>query len=63
MLTAKGFLVFCPTDWFGKSVMADYRKETIKNVWQSIFYQELRKEHQSCDFKINFVKMSRLEKY
>ena len=55
VLTAKGFfLAFCPTDWFGKSVMADYRKETIKNVWQSIFYQELRKEHQSCDFKNQF---------
>ncbi len=54
VLTAKGFLAFCPTDWFGKSIITDYRKETIKNVWQSVFYKELRKEHQSCNFKNKF---------
>ena len=54
VLTAKGFLAFCPTDWFGKSIITDYRKETIKNVWQSVFYKELRKEHQSCNFKTKF---------
>lgn len=56
VLTAKGYLAFCPTDWFGKSVIADYRNESIKNVWQGLFYKDLRKEHQSCNFKNKFCK-------
>lgn len=54
VLTAKGFLAFCPTDWYAKSIVADYRKDTIKNVWQNLFYQDLRKQHQSCKFTNKF---------
>jgi molybdenum cofactor biosynthesis enzyme MoaA len=56
VLTAKGYLAFCPTDWFGKTIIADYREETIKNVWQGSFYKELRNEHLSCKFKNEFCK-------
>lgn len=56
VLTAKGYLAFCPTDWFGKTIITDYRNDTIKNVWQNTFYKELRKEHQSCNFKNQFCK-------
>lgn len=56
VLTAKGYLAFCPTDWFGKTVICDYRNDTIKEVWQNTFYKELRKEHQTCKFNNQFCK-------
>ena len=54
VLTAKGFLNFCPTDWFGKSQIEDYRNTTIAKVWKSNFYKDLRQQHQSCQFKNDF---------
>tara|TARA_A100001035_G_C27770776_1_gene496235 strand:- start:1049 stop:2017 length:969 start_codon:yes stop_codon:yes gene_type:complete len=56
VLTAKGYLAFCPTDWFGKTIISDYRNDTIKEVWQNAFYKELRKEHQTCKFNNQFCK-------
>ena len=57
VLNAKGMLSFCPTDWYGQSEVADYRKTTIKEVWQNNFYENLRNEHLKNDFvKCKFCK-------
>ena len=56
VLTAKGYLAFCPTDWFGKSIISDYRKSTIKEVWSNAFYNDLRNQHQKCEFSNLFCK-------
>jgi MoaA/NifB/PqqE/SkfB family radical SAM enzyme len=53
VLTAKGMLSFCPTDWFGKSEIVNYRKSTIHEVWQNNFYKKLRSQHLSNDFQDN----------
>ncbi len=56
VLTAKGMLSFCPTDWYGKSVMHDYREKNIKEVWSGEFYQDLRNQHLSNNFHNQFCK-------
>ena len=56
VLTAKGNLSFCPTDWFGKSVIADYRKIGIKEIWSGDFYKDLRNQHLTSNFKNQFCK-------
>jgi molybdenum cofactor biosynthesis enzyme MoaA len=56
ILTAKGMLSFCPTDWYGKSIVNDYRTSTIKDTWSNLFYSDLRKQHKTCNFKNNFCK-------
>lgn len=56
VLTAKGMLSFCPTDWYGKSVMHDYRETNIKQVWSGEFYQDLRNQHLSNNFNNQFCK-------
>ena len=45
VLTAKGNLNFCPTDWFGKANICNYRETTIKDLWHSTFYNQLRNKH------------------
>ena len=54
VLTAKGMLSFCPTDWFGKTKIEDYRNTSIEKVWKSRFYDDLREQHQSCNFTNSF---------
>ena len=56
VLTAKGMLSFCPTDWYGKSEIVNYRKATIQQVWQNNFYKNLREQHLSCKFSNKFCK-------
>ena len=53
VLTAKGQLSFCPTDWFGKANMCDYRNTTIRETWNNHFYNNLRKEHLCNNFSNN----------
>lgn len=45
ILNPRGELVFCPQDWVHGSVITDYRTTTVKEVWQSQFYKELREAH------------------
>ncbi len=45
IVNPRGELVFCPQDWVHGSVITDYRTTTIKEVWQSQFYKELREAH------------------
>ncbi len=45
IINPRGELVFCPQDWVHGSVITDYRTTTIKEVWQSQFYKELREAH------------------
>lgn len=56
VLNPRGFLSFCPTDWYGKSEIADYRKTTIKKVWQNSFYHDLRQQHLKNQFCNKFCK-------
>ena len=56
VLTAKGKLSFCPTDWFGKTVVHDFRETTIKKVWSGEFYKDLRNQHLSNNFNNQFCK-------
>jgi MoaA/NifB/PqqE/SkfB family radical SAM enzyme len=53
VLTAKGMLSYCPTDWFGKTLLEDFRKKTIREVWTGSFYKNLRDEHLTNTFKDN----------
>lgn len=46
ILDPKGDLAFCPADWFdNKTICRDYSKTTIREVWNSEDYRQLRKEH------------------
>lgn len=45
LLDPKGWLAFCPTDWKYGSTVGDYRKTTIRDVWQGDFYRRLREAH------------------
>lgn len=56
VLNPRGFLSFCPTDWYGKSEVIDYKKTTIKEVWQGNFYKDLRQQHLKNKFCNNFCK-------
>ncbi|MDA7830936.1 MarR family EPS-associated transcriptional regulator [Candidatus Pelagibacter sp.] len=53
VLTAKGKLSYCPTDWFGKTNLVDFRKKSIREVWTGEEYQNLRNEHLTNKFKKN----------
>jgi MoaA/NifB/PqqE/SkfB family radical SAM enzyme len=50
LLNPRGELAFCPQDWVHGSVIADYCRTTIREVWQSKEYQELRKAHLMNNF-------------
>ena len=56
VLTAKGSLNFCPTDWFGKSEVGDFSKMTIKDIWKNTFYKDLRNQHLNNNYKNEFCK-------
>jgi MoaA/NifB/PqqE/SkfB family radical SAM enzyme len=45
VLNPAGWLTFCPQEWFGGVMVADYRRTTIKEVWSSPFYKDLRTKH------------------
>ncbi len=45
VLSPRGDLAFCPSDWVHGSVVGDYNKETIKEAWQGEFYTKLREAH------------------
>lgn len=50
LLNPRGELAFCPQDWVHGSVIADYHRTTIREVWQSEEYQKLREAHLRNDF-------------
>jgi MoaA/NifB/PqqE/SkfB family radical SAM enzyme len=56
ILNAKGFLSFCPTDWFGNSSVIDYRNTSIKETWNNQFYEDLRNQHLTNKFTNEFCK-------
>ena len=56
VLTAKGTLNFCPTDWYGKSEVSDFAKTSIKEVWKNNFYNDLRDQHLANEYKNDFCK-------
>jgi MoaA/NifB/PqqE/SkfB family radical SAM enzyme len=51
VLTPTGELAFCPSDWVFGSNICSYKETTIKELWQSKFYEELRQAHLTNDFK------------
>ena len=56
VLTANGKLSFCPTDWYGKSKITDFKNTNIREVWSSFFYKDLRNQHINLKFENNFCK-------
>lgn len=54
ILNARGNLAFCPTDWYAKSELGSYNDNTIKDVWQNKFYNDLREQHRKCNFSNKF---------
>ena len=54
VLNARGFLSFCPTDWYGKSFVKDYRDTTIKSIWSGEFYKDIREQHLTNSFTNEF---------
>lgn len=51
VLTPRGELAFCPSDWVHGSVIGDYRNLTVKDVWQGEFYQNLRQAHLTNNYQ------------
>lgn len=56
ILNARGKLAFCPTDWYAKSEMCSYDKNSINEIWKSNFYKDLRNQHLKCKFSNEFCK-------
>jgi MoaA/NifB/PqqE/SkfB family radical SAM enzyme len=50
LLNPGGELAFCPQDWVHGSVIADYHETSIREVWQSNAYRELREAHLRNEF-------------
>ena len=50
VLNPRGHLAFCPADWTHGSTLLDYNKTTIKDLWQSDQYRQLRNAHLTNDF-------------
>jgi hypothetical protein len=50
LLNPRGELAFCPQDWVHGSVIADYRRTSIREVWRSEAYRRLRDAHLGDDF-------------
>ena len=50
ILNPRGELAFCPQDWVHGSIVADYRRTSILEVWREEFYQKLREAHLSNEF-------------
>jgi MoaA/NifB/PqqE/SkfB family radical SAM enzyme len=50
LLNAAGQLAFCPQDWLHGSVVADYRSDSIADVWQGDFFRKLREAHLKNSF-------------
>jgi MoaA/NifB/PqqE/SkfB family radical SAM enzyme len=50
MLNPRGQLAFCPQDWTHGSVIGDYRNTSIREIWQSEVYNNLRKAHLTNNF-------------
>lgn len=50
VLNPRGHLAFCPADWTHGSTVSDYRETTVKDIWESRFYQELRQAHLDNSF-------------
>lgn len=50
VVTPRGTLAFCPSDWTSGSALADYDTTTIAALWQSERYEALRRAHLSGDY-------------
>lgn len=50
VLNPKGFLDYCPSDWFDGSRITEYKDTTIKETWNGEYYRELRLAHMSNDY-------------
>lgn len=50
VLTPRGHLAFCPDDWVGGSILADYRDTSIATLWNGEAYRALRADHLRGDY-------------
>jgi len=51
VLTPTGDLAFCPSDWVHGSVICNYKDNTVKDVWDGVFYKKLREAHLKNNYK------------
>jgi len=49
-LNPRGELCYCPQDWSHGSVICSYNENTIVDIWQGSFYDQLRNAHLTNDF-------------
>ena len=51
VVTPRGALAFCPTDWTAGSSLADLRNTTIRELWQGPRYAALRNAHLTNQYR------------
>ena len=49
-LKPDGTLHYCPASWTKEALIADFHTSSIKEIWTSAQYNELRKSHLNTDF-------------
>jgi len=56
-INVDGFIKFCVEDWLNKTIIGDIRHNSIKDLWDSSVYKELRNNHLEKEFcKVNYCK-------
>lgn len=54
VLNPTGEMGFCPGDWKSEDTIIDFRKASIKEIWQGEFMNKLREAHLKNDFR-NYI--------
>jgi len=50
VLNPLGLISYCPAEWEYQGCFTDFRQSTIKEIWNGIFMNKLRKAHLTNDF-------------
>lgn len=50
VINPRGLLSYCPSEWNYRGCFADFRKTSIKRIWQGNFLKRLRHAHLKNDF-------------
>jgi MoaA/NifB/PqqE/SkfB family radical SAM enzyme len=53
VLSPKGWLGFCPSDWVDGSHIIEYKNITIREVWSGEFYTKLRQAHLANNYSMH----------
>lgn len=49
-INVDGYLKFCVDDWSDRTIVGDIRKTSLKQMWQSAIYDQIRNYHQLGQF-------------